>query len=167
MADEQPEPVSLEGLSDDAQTWLTPRNDFRTVQAEALTKGYDPEAEEQGSTSPACEKELNDTFAQIDPNPYDSYETTAGGFPNADLVTDQFVQKVVDKAAFVYDAIPLQLQINLLESFRRMHLSQKQRKKHMLRHWQEQALQEEKSQELIVRLLLGQDIGKTAGTNPV
>lgn len=170
-------------LHSDTSAWLGERSGFRQSIAGAfLAGGQAPAEEEEGEEeaeeaeeaqeeqaqeeepSPgnqqasifSCEVSHNDAFESVETNPFQS--EVEGGFPDSTAITKDVIDGVKDfKTA--EELIPLQRQINALESFRKTTLNRKQRRVHLIRHSQENWSREGQYQSELQDALIGRQIG--------
>jgi len=165
-------------IAEETQNWLNIRASFRLTQRQAylgtLTVPGDkpptPPAEDgvtnQQATEYACQVVHNNFFSLILPGMYQEDQSTYGWPPTADLTKktlDLLASPAEDSKRPAYsELIRRQLQINTLESFRRTLLSQRQRKKHLIRHQQQAFLAEPQAKAELEALLQNIRVGQTA-----
>ena len=165
-------------LAEETEIWLAIRQSFRTAQRQAYLGSLavppdspaTPSALEgvtnQQATDYACQVVHNDYFAFIPPGMYQLQQDTYGWPPSAALTTETLALLASpaenSKRPAYSELIRRQLQINALESFRRTLLSQRQRKKHLLRHQQQVFLAEPQAKAELEALLQNTKVGQTA-----
>lgn len=148
-------------LTADALHWFTIRGAYRVDIQNAMAGGGGAPSTPAGSAcSPAplytCNY-LNEAFTNVDQfNP----EKQPGSWPPSDALNQQVAQGFSTQLP-ASTTIPLQLQSNTLESYRRQLLHKKWRKCHHLSAVSASLAQELRSQDEIERLLLGQHVGVT------
>jgi hypothetical protein len=174
-----------ETLGGDAKEWKDARDKFRKDLSDPFINGLkpyldtsddEPEIEgpdygdvgntdneygNQQGTKYKCQVQFNNNFENAPTALYPD-ESDEHGWPTADNVIASLKAQIASGGNM--SKIILQLrQMNTLESFRRTLVNEKQRRPHLVRHWQELLNQTNIMAEELEKLLLNQPVG-TKGT---
>ena len=177
-------------LHDDTLAFLERRNAFRDALAEALlTRPEEPEEpdepedpeepEEPGEGGEGVCTVPGRVGADGKPdtscNPFAAIAQIeaiecfrdATGWPNCDQLYQDLMESLRSEnpAETAEIQIPLQLQVNVMESYRKMLLHKKQRLCHHLSAWCACLRREAQSQSELESLMLNRPIGRTTGTD--
>ncbi len=146
-------------LSTETTDWLATRSAVRTALSTAFANSA-----ASGTSIPTVEVLWNELFAAVNAAPYQSLPKGLYGYPKAEDMIDEYVTKVKKSAPgtsttnfTMTESMCYSLQINMIESFRRMYMSSRQRKKHMLQHWIYLLFQDDFLKNEIEQIMLGKD----------
>ncbi len=150
-------------LAPDTHLWFEVRGAYRLAIRSAMSadEGTPGTNNSGGACGPSLSytcNYINEGFTNVDEfNP----EYQLGAWPESNELYKSIAQAFTDKKP-ASTTIPLQLQANTLESYRRQLLHKKWRKCHHLNAVNASLVAEFRSQDEIEKLLLGQQVGNTS-----